>query len=216
MGGANRDARVTRAVHEGRKMKFICRFLMGAALLFVLKGNSAAAPAVTDPPDVVACMMSAVSTDKDPKGLNVRAGPGTDYPVIGRIPPPKDFPSQVPKDFPAHVQITGSKDGWFRINRASQQHYDETWTTVFEGKGWVSGRLLGILGLYELRLHSEPSMSAPVVAEFFHNGPNGEWGGPDSIKVDRLNDCRGFWVESEGTQFGVHFRGWGTWIKPSK
>jgi hypothetical protein len=196
-------------------MKIIYRLLACAApaagLLLVLTGSSVAAPAIADPPDTVDCMMRAVSTDKDPKGLNVRAGPGTDYPVIGRVPPPIIVED---KEYPAQVQITGSKDGWFRIKRAAQQHYDETWTTAFKGKGWVFGGLLGILGLYELRLHSEPSMSAPVVAEFFHNGPNGEWGGPDSIKVDRLNSCRGYWVEFEGTQFGTHFRGWGTWRKP--
>ena len=49
---------------------------------------------------VAMCETSAWSTDKDPNGLNVRAGPGTDNPVIGRLPPPLATPGALPHAAP--------------------------------------------------------------------------------------------------------------------
>jgi hypothetical protein len=160
-----------------------------------------------DSTGIVACKIEAWSTDKDPKGLNVRAGPGTDHPVIARIPPRRKIEGE---EFAAQVSITGSKDGWFRIESAILPDYiEDDDKEVFKGVGWVSGRHLGLL-LNRMTLLREPSLSAPVVAKLFkdYKGPNDLGGGPDSFVVDRLDACQDSWVEVEGTFLGARLHGW--------
>lgn len=164
-------------------------------LLFVGSNPASAGP---DSTGIVACKLEAWTTDKDPQGLNVRAGPGTDHPVIARIPPPRKIEGE---EFAAEVSITGSKDGWFRIESAILPDYiEDDDKDVFKGLGWVSGRQLGLL-LNNRYLHTEPSATSPIVARLFkdYKGPDDLGGGPDSIVVDRLYACRDYWVEVGGT-----------------
>jgi hypothetical protein len=57
-----------------------------AAMLGDPAGLAVAAPTGTS--GAVACAISGWSNDTDAAGLNVRAAPRKDAPVIGRIPPP--------------------------------------------------------------------------------------------------------------------------------
>lgn len=150
------------------------------------------------------CTITAWSTDKDPGGLNVRAGPGTEHPVIGTVPPPYKVETET---FAAEVTITGSKDGWFRITAAIVNNYitDDPPEIAFEGEGWVSGALLG-LWVEGLRLRSTPSHDAAVAADFSEKR-DGDYG-PDYFTVERLHACQGYWVEVEGTYLGKRYRGW--------
>jgi hypothetical protein len=156
---------------------------------------------VLDADGVVSCRFDAFSTVKDPHGLNVRAGPGTKYRVIATLPPPKN-------DFAAEFSVTGAKNGWFRIDRATVPDYiEDSDKTVFDGVGWISGRYIGFwLETHELNRISWTT--SPVVLDFSKKGPNGEDGGTDNFKLERVDDCRNFWVEIEGTYFGEHVRGW--------
>jgi hypothetical protein len=177
------------------------------SLVGLLLVGSNPASAGPDSTGIVACKLEAWTTDKDPKGLNVRAGPGADHPVIARIPPPRKIEGE---EFSAEVSITGSKGGWFRIERAILPDYiEDDDKEVFKGVGWVSGRQLGLL-LNRTTLLREPSLSAPVVAKLFkdYKGPNDLGGGPDSFVVDRLYACRDNWVEVEGTFLGNRLHGW--------
>lgn len=175
------------------------------ALCMVFMAASQPASA-DDPKDVASCTISAWSTDKDPRGLNVRAGPGTKAPVVGRLPPPLEVEGET---FATEVSITGSKDGWLRISRAMQNDYiwDVKTKVVFEGEGWVSGRYLGLL-LNHGSLFGGPSLDSPVVATLSGTDADGNANGPDSFVVDRLRACRGDWVEVEGTFLGARLRGW--------
>ena len=152
--------------------------------------------------DAVACTISAWSRATDPKGLNVRAGPGTDALVIAWLPPPIKVEDYA---FAVEVSITGSKDGWFRINKAILDNYvgEQEPKVIFEGKGWVSGHLLA-LTVNATNLRGGPSEDTPVVARLL--GARGE--GPDSFAVDRLYACQVDWVEVEGTFAGDRLRGW--------
>lgn len=160
--------------------------------------------------DVIrSCELSAWSTDKDPAGLNVRAGPGTESPIIATIPPPIEAEGY---EFAAEVSITGVKDGWFRIRRAEMVDYiGDDDKVVFDGEGWVSGRFLG-LELNGSYLRDGPSQDAPVAFDFA-SAPKDADGlavGPDSFVVDRLRDCEGDWVEVEGTLLDARHQGWAT------
>jgi hypothetical protein len=177
----------------------------GASLFLATAACVAAAASgakpVIDANGVVACKFDAFSTDSDPHGLNVRAGPGTAYRVIATLPPPKD-------DIATEFSITGAKDGWFRIDQATVPNYgDDNDKSAFTGEGWISGRYVGFW-LETDALHRISWTTSPVVVDFSQKGPNGEEGGVDKFKLERVYNCRGFWVEVGGTYFGKHVRGW--------
>lgn len=151
--------------------------------------------------ETVACDISAWSTDRDPNGLNVRAGPGADHPVIATLPPPKAVEGAGSDEFAAEVRITESQDGWFRIDTAiwgGPSIGDDD--PLFEGEGWVSGSLLG-LAVEGRFLRGGPSRDAPAVADFLGDGG-------DYVVMHRLHACEGYWVEGEATFRGKTFRGW--------
>ncbi|BCH27721.1 hypothetical protein MesoLjLb_75060 [Mesorhizobium sp. L-8-3] len=172
-------------------------------IFLLMAGNAVAQESASDVAGLGGCAISAWSTDKDRSGLNVRAGPGIAYPVIGRLPPPQQLDGE---EYATEVNIVGSKDGWFRINSATTNNYgDADAEVVFEGDGWVSGRFLGrsVEGQY---LYGAPSRHAPVIFDF-HDWP-GDRKGADYFSLERLLSCKGWWVEVEGTFLGKHLRGW--------
>lgn len=123
----------------------------------------------------VRCDVAGYTVDKDPKGLNVRAGPGRRYKVIGRIPKLKPT---------ALVTITGSKNGWLRLSKAEDFNQPKP-KILFAGTGWVYGRLIATNTRgYETRgavLRSRPKQGARAVAkvptetEVLFAGCNGRW-----------------------------------------
>lgn len=178
------------------------------ALLFLVVAQSGIASAEADAADVSACAISAWSSDREPAGLNVRAGPAADARVIGLLPPPIEAEGY---EFATEVSITGSKDGWFRIDKATVNNYlsDDKPEVVFEGEGWVSGRLLAlILNAGELR--RDAAQDAAIVARLVGETAEGQGAGPDAFLVDRLHACRGDWVKVEGSFLGTSYTGWTT------
>lgn len=174
------------------------RFMHAACLLMA----SGAAFAAGD--DIAACMVPAWSADKSPEGVDIRSGPGTESPVIGNLPPPLRVAEGY--EFAAEVSITGSEEGWLRIDRAILNNYisDDEPEIVFEGEGWVSGDQLGLAveGRY---LRGAPSHDAPPVKDFYERLADG---GVDLFQVERLHACQGFWVDVEGSYDGHRLRGW--------
>ncbi len=152
------------------------------------------------------CRMRAWSTDPDPAGHGVRAGPGPEYAVIGRLPPPQKVGDTA---FATEVSIVGSQDGWFRINAATINNYvvENGPDIVFEGDGWISGRFLG-LSVEGSHLFAEPSSHAPIAFDL-HRKPKRPQG-PDAsgLELERLHACKGNWAEVGVTAFGRRGRGW--------
>jgi hypothetical protein len=160
----------------------------------MMPSNGVLASAAAD--GIAACTISAWSNDTDSNGLNIRLGAGSGNPVVGQVP------------INGEVSITGSRNGWFRIDRAVLEDYDTgTITSVFAGEGWVSGRLLGV-ALNDPDLHAAPSDDSPVVAHLFHQDADGNVAGADSFRVARLIACQGDWVQVEGTFIDTHLTGW--------
>lgn len=178
---------------------------IGAILLLTICSSGPARSAGSQIAGVASCSLAAISSDGDPNGLNIRAGPGTGNRVIGRIPPPRKIEGE---EFAGEVSVTGSKDGWFRIKDAVMPDYiNDDDKDVFSGDGWVSGRYLHA-SLEEPYLRSGPSTSKPVVADLSKPSSKGESGGPDNFLVEHFYACLGNWVELDGTYFGEHLRGW--------
>lgn len=181
-------------------------FLASLVVVFAMAIGAQAAYGA-DATEVVACSLDAWSDGIDAIA-DVHASPTTDAAVIARLPPPAQVYDET---FATEVSITGASNGWFRIDRATTDNdiVETGPVTVFEGSGWVSGQALGLV-LNDSRLHRAPSADAPLVATLTGIDEAGLQNGPDSFVVERLVDCRGDWVEVEGTFLGKRLRGWTT------
>ncbi len=109
---------------------------LGLALLEPSRSASVYGQAKTDITAIVPCDVSAYVIDQDPKGLNVRSGPGGTFAVIGNLPN---------KDTGVGVHITGSNGEWVQIDLGFEQGTEKE-QTLFKGVGWVYGPLLGLTG----------------------------------------------------------------------
>lgn len=91
--------------------------------------NKAATPAKTTASSQRTCQISAYVTDKDPKGLNVRSGPGSDYAIVGNLPTNTEA---------VIVELSASQGDWVQVTKAESPNKVE-----FQGTGWVYAPLLG-------------------------------------------------------------------------
>jgi hypothetical protein len=149
------------------------------------------------------CEISAWTLGEDE--VEVRRGPGADFPVIAKLPPPVEAEGD---PYSTELSVTGSKQGWFRVEEAIVIDYiwDDPVETVFSGEGWVSGGDLG-LALNHRYLYAGASTESRVVATLVDPVAGA---GPDSFIVDRLYACQGDWVEVKGEFVGSRHRGWTT------
>lgn len=131
---------------------------------------------------VTPCDAEAVVNDPDPKGMNVRSGPGSTFKVIGNL-PNADVNG-------IGVHITGAQGDWVRIDRADEQGGEPEDRTFFKGVGWVYGPLLSVDGVGWIaggtKLYQEPSTKSRVVARMPADGGGGT-----------VRGCRGKWLYLE-------------------
>jgi SH3-like domain-containing protein len=119
-----------------------------AAILLILPQPSHAA----DPSVGAACSISAYLTDRDPNGVNVRAGPSTGSAVL----------HVVGADIAGVAAIREHRRGWFGIAGIVDAESD---SPVFQGRGWVHGSLLGLdVANADPRLYAAPRSDSRVVA----------------------------------------------------
>ncbi|MBN2224509.1 MAG: SH3 domain-containing protein [Deltaproteobacteria bacterium] len=157
----------------------------------VLPSLFAAAEEATDF-EVVPCEVGAYVIDTDPAGLNVRSGPGLDYPVIAVLP----TYATPPEDVTVDLVIRGSVGEWMYI---SDPAYDgsegeEFWKIT----GWVYGPMLGTYAVdygttgAVVPVYGGPSTGSAVLTRLVSDtevvivGCRGEW-----VKV-RVNDVEGW------------------------
>ena len=133
------------------------------------------------------CTFSGWSSDIDPRGLNVRAGPSPTARIVGTLPPPE--PGQdIEVDFGATFDVVESRNGWFRIENARR------WSQAGSGpstlpSGWISGRYLAFQ-LQTDKVFALPSPRSPVVLTSWD-----ENGTLTQFRYRHPTDCRGEWVE---------------------
>jgi len=138
-----------------------------AALLLALPLAAAAPPpSVTPSQTVTACDIGAYVMDPDPRGLNVRAGPGTGSRVVTRL-HLNDF-----------VEVTGASGQWLRVRNASSEE-----GIFWRGPGWVFAQKMGTSTNenHPVRLYREPSTGSAVVSRL----------SPTQVT---LLGCRGGWA----------------------
>jgi uncharacterized protein YraI len=138
--------------------------------------KSAAPAAAAAPAAEVQCDIAAEVIDKDPKGLNVRAGPDTKHPVIAVIPAGQS----------AVVGVSAARGPWMRVKWVGDGNEDKDFS---KRTAWVYGPLLG----FELwarhpqktvPMRAAPDEKAPVLA---------------NLPIDReavLTGCQGRWAKA--------------------
>jgi hypothetical protein len=121
------------------------------------------------------------SADDDPAGLNIRSGPGTKHPVVGK--------TRWHHLYMTAFKVIGSQDGWFKVQAVGEWNYRKQQREALQsyaGIGWVSAKKLRVeyYAGDTIVLHSQPgskaSRSIPVELEI--SGPQ------------RLVACQGQWV----------------------
>lgn len=178
--------------------KFINPLVLVACAFFVAAaaqgGRAGGAAAQRRPAEgrVVPCDVKAYVNDPDPKGLNVRSGPGTQHAIIGNL------PNQQAEGIEVH--ITGSSGDWVRIDRAVEQGADEQ-RSFFSGTGWVYAAALGVDGVGGFDppgtpLYQATTKRANVVARL-----------PVEAEGVKLRGCAGAWTQ-------VEYKGRRGWAAP--
>lgn len=164
--------------------------------------------ATVDSSGVTACALSGWSNDPDPSGLNIRAAPGTDAEIIGRVPPAK---AQAGDSYAAEFRITGSRNGWFLVSRVKFADYGSGKgdRILFGGPGWVFADKVRFL-INRAEVRSAPADNAQLVATL--RTADGS-GGPDSATIDHVFGCSGAFAEAAVHMEGQRqVRGWVTGI----
>lgn len=166
------------------------RRLVAPFLVLAASAVSATPAAALDlsariPDGTVQCSFSAWSTDKDPKGLNVRDAPNGKV-ILGTLKYDEgdEFGPFV------EMKVQGFKDGWFLIDttRDEVEAAAEPERPVPQVRGWVHGSKLGgqLLGLNGgFRDKPDPDAKGKPVKD------------ADSIVVKRIVACRGEMVKVE-------------------
>ena len=161
-----------------------------------------------DTTGVTRCQISGWSKDKDPAGLNVRAAPRADAPVIATLPPER---RQGHHDtYAVEFRIIGSRDGWLLIEKAKIVDYENGKgdRVIFAGPGWVSGGMVGF-EINDANLRAAPSVDAKVIATLMDNSDPDGVTGPDGAAVDRVYGCEGGFADVDvHMPRGQKYRGW--------
>ena len=153
----------------------------------------------------VECLVEAYAHGR---GVEVRAAPSGESPVLLRLPDPIPVGDQ---EVAVAFTVTGWVPGWFRIEEAG--YTDEVMSVAggrrvpLERAGWVrEGAVRTTVAGLELR--AEPREGAPVSARLMGfqrmPGPVFVLHGPEGVALRGVIACRGAWAELD-TEMG---RGW--------
>jgi SH3-like domain-containing protein len=156
-------------------------------LLSVSAGPSGGVQSVVAPANQ--CKLVAYVNDPDPQGLNVRSGPGKQFPVLGKV-PHRDV--DLVNKTGVWVDVIGSTGQWLEIQDG------ETWggsETLFKGPGWVYGPLLATqtFALGDIEKAVAKVYRAPT--------PGGALAGklPPGTEM-KITGCKGRWAQVEGNK----------------
>ncbi len=151
-----------------------------------------AKPSSEKPSQGSLCNFGAWSSDTDPAGLNVRAGPSHSAAIIGTLPPPESSEESGPdSQFATEFRVAEAKNGWFRIESPRR------WAESLSGtpkkfpplpSGWISGKKIYVT------IFSGTGFSAPDVIKSKILW-QGDWADLQSAMTG-MTDCKGEWVKA--------------------
>jgi len=122
---------------------------------------------------VAACDFNVFPIDRDPKGTNVRSGPGPENRVIATI-----------SDQDSEIAVSGIAGKWLRI-----RHAESVDGKVFlDGEGWLFASLTGVTARSAIKLHAAPDGRSAVV------------GSMAADSQGTVLSCTGKWVQVQAGQ----------------
>jgi hypothetical protein len=152
-------------------------------------GVTNALAATVETQGATTCQVDAFSTDRDPKGTNVRAAPRADAAVIAHLPAPVYLSGDL---VGTQLDVIGAKDGWLLIRDANfRDPNGKRPDFTFAGPGWIWGGLVGAQ-IADGRLRTAPRDDAPILVWLMDEKRG--WGA-DSFEVKRIHGCDGGFVE---------------------
>jgi len=135
------------------------------------------------------CNVGAYINDPDPKGLNVRLGPGTHYKVLKRL--------QSDHGVPPMIKVAAKHGLWFQITEA---HNIET-NLIFKGPGWVYAPLLATSTRSTSGMHTALYRTPSKVSPLKHKIP--------ALSQVTLLSCQGNWLK-------VQYKNQIGWLSPQE
>lgn len=152
-----------------------------------------------------ACLVEAYGQGR---GIEARASPSPDAPVLVRLPDPVQVGDQ---EVAVSFTVTGHVPGWFRIEEAGFSDevpfLAEGRRVPLDGPAWIAEEAVRTT-IAGVTLRAEPDEAAPEAARLqgLQRMPGAVFVlfGPEGVGLARLSGCRGTWIEAE-TDMG---RGW--------
>lgn len=132
------------------------------------------------------CSFYAYSTDTDPTGLRVRAGPNRAAKEIGRL--PAAVSSRKTDSYAPEFDVIASRDGWLQIRNANDYYHPGRRRPIFKGTGWISGSKVTI-AIQSGIGHTGPGASTPILVDL------GDWMSDVSGQVLAVTGCSGKWAK---------------------
>ena len=122
-------------------LRWVALLSVGVASAFTCIVHAGAAENVWVPTEETSCKFAGWAIDRDPSGIKVRAAPSSRAAVRGTLPPYVRGPDRY---FGVELDITGSHDGWLRIDGAKDdpERSGRPPRATYSGAGWVHGSRL--------------------------------------------------------------------------
>jgi SH3-like domain-containing protein len=159
---ARTDARNALVLHAPF---WLAAFAILAGGIFTAKGAFAQEAA-----EVVACRIAVYPTDPDPKGTNLRAGPGTKHKTVTVI-----------KDSDSRMEITGAVGNWLRVRKVTEGYGG----VLFSGEAWVFGPLTSVRARTQSFMYQSAAKTSDTVGRI------------GKEEEGTLQSCSGGWAKIE-------------------
>jgi hypothetical protein len=148
-----------------------------------------------------ACNLKGWSRDREPQGLNVRAGPDIHARIVGNIPFDPGKPDEDYQGFGIGFRIIGSRNGWIKIRNAADGYQRPGLANkpIYNGEGWVHGSRVTFY-VQSSRVRALPLREAPLIAEMsFEVTHKGETSWEpmwltEVARVEGVDACDGKWA----------------------
>lgn len=149
------------------------------------------------------CRFSAWAANTKPGGTPIRSGPGKAFPSIGTLPSARETEAGLYGIEAATFDVVETKNGWFRIEKATFQRLDFDEEPVVYPSGWISGEDLSFALQSDFAFERPDARSAKIAASW--NDPNGQ----NPLRFHSAEDCQGEWVKLTVSGYdGVEKPGW--------
>ena len=153
--------------------------------------QSASAKSVTVVKPTNACNFLVMSQERDPAGLNVRAGPGTQFAVLGKVPQTVESESGMTSVAGPQFQVLGSAKGWLYVESIGEEpdFTGKPERPMYKGRGWISGKKV-LANIQSTKGFVKPSAKSAIAL----NWDDAKWASAE-VHDRHILACQGVWAQ---------------------